>query len=393
MGSSALGVVLVIIRAPRPQARFTQIRNDVLRDERLSYRSRGVLACLLSYPDDWRTDSVEIAKRGKEGREAVRTALRELEGVGYIIRDRVKAPQEHGFIWRPVVYVYDTPEAAAEAAADRAARRAGPPSDLTAVTSTEAGAEPGDGNLGAREPGAPGPRAPEKAAPFKDCPPNTEDEQNQRARAVEVDGQTTSAASGRARADDDPSSLLVRAEALAGPTSDEATLFESESSDADASGTPPDSASPPRSGPAGSEDPDFVRFWTTGPKRGARKAAYTAWRRARRGASVGAIEAGWTAHVAEWTNWAEVDRSFIPHASTWLSEARWNDPPEPRRTPSHLSTVPAGRRREDPTTQAHREAAELQADWEAGNVRPEDLFPKQARLAREAAARAGRRSA
>jgi hypothetical protein len=97
-----------IIRAPRPDGNFTVIRNTVLRDERLSYRARGVLAAILSRPDNWRTDSDSLARQGKEGRDAVRTALKELEDIGYLVRFREQDKKTGQ--WRSHCFVYDDPE-------------------------------------------------------------------------------------------------------------------------------------------------------------------------------------------------------------------------------------------------------------------------------------------
>lgn len=96
-----------IIRAPRPESDYVTIRNDVLRDSRLSYRARGVLAVILSRPDNWRTDAASLCRQGAEGRDAIRSALTELEDAGYIARERL---QDERGRWRTVALVFDTPQ-------------------------------------------------------------------------------------------------------------------------------------------------------------------------------------------------------------------------------------------------------------------------------------------
>ncbi|SDR62314.1 hypothetical protein SAMN05216511_7338 [Streptomyces sp. KS_16] len=95
------------IRRTQPKFSFVQVPNLVARDYRLSWRARGLLVELLSYPPGWETtvdDMVDRAKKeaakhgGKvEGREAMRSAANELVQFGYIIRNRFQDERGH---WR-----------------------------------------------------------------------------------------------------------------------------------------------------------------------------------------------------------------------------------------------------------------------------------------------------
>ena len=95
-----------IIRAPRPESGFVQIRNEVARDSRLSYKARGILIEILSRPDNWETSADALAASGPDGRTAVLSGLRELREAGYLTTVRQRL--EDG-TFNTVSTVYDTP--------------------------------------------------------------------------------------------------------------------------------------------------------------------------------------------------------------------------------------------------------------------------------------------
>jgi hypothetical protein len=64
---------------------FTQISNEVLLDERLSFKARGILALLLSRPKNWKIYIDEIVERSDlDGKHSVRTGFKELKTFGYL---------------------------------------------------------------------------------------------------------------------------------------------------------------------------------------------------------------------------------------------------------------------------------------------------------------------
>lgn len=65
---------------------FTQVANGVLNDSRISYMAKGVYAYLYSKPEGWDFSENRIAKDAKNSRRSVRTALKELEDIGYLVR-------------------------------------------------------------------------------------------------------------------------------------------------------------------------------------------------------------------------------------------------------------------------------------------------------------------
>lgn len=96
----------MIVRSPRPD-RYAIIANETLRDSRLSFRARGLLAYLLSMPDNWQTSSERISRETTEGRDAIRAALRELETIGYVAR--IRSQSEDGR-WKSELVVWDQPD-------------------------------------------------------------------------------------------------------------------------------------------------------------------------------------------------------------------------------------------------------------------------------------------
>lgn len=75
---------------------FVVLPNETVNDKRLSFRARGLLAYLIGRPPGWRFATERIAKESggplAEGRDAVRSAMRELIALGYLRRSTRSAP-------------------------------------------------------------------------------------------------------------------------------------------------------------------------------------------------------------------------------------------------------------------------------------------------------------
>jgi len=84
------------------KAGFAQIPNSVFNDKRLSYRALGLLAYLLSKPPNWNPVMAELRKERKERKGAVRTAVAELEKLGYLTKTarRTAAGRVNGWAYR-----------------------------------------------------------------------------------------------------------------------------------------------------------------------------------------------------------------------------------------------------------------------------------------------------
>ena len=80
-----------------------------LYDTELSWKAKGLLAHLLSRPDDWQVYEIEIQKHARDGRQSTRSALKELIEKGYI--DRTQKRDDKG---KFIGYEYDVYEIPAE---------------------------------------------------------------------------------------------------------------------------------------------------------------------------------------------------------------------------------------------------------------------------------------
>lgn len=76
--------------APLPQDHFTVVRNQWVRDDRLSWKARGLLAYLSSHALTFETSLERLTDQGPDGRDAVRSGLNELADAGYLIRSRAR---------------------------------------------------------------------------------------------------------------------------------------------------------------------------------------------------------------------------------------------------------------------------------------------------------------
>lgn len=73
---------------------YTVMSNTHLRDDKLTLKAKGLLSQILSLPEDWRYSIAGLTKLNSDGKDAVRSAIRELEKAGYI--ERRKIQDEHG---------------------------------------------------------------------------------------------------------------------------------------------------------------------------------------------------------------------------------------------------------------------------------------------------------
>lgn len=85
---------------------FTTIPNSIFRDNRMSLKAVGLLCRLLSLPSDWEFSEAGLVAITKDGRDSIRSAIKELETLGYLHRERARSGGKFaGAIW----HVYEFP--------------------------------------------------------------------------------------------------------------------------------------------------------------------------------------------------------------------------------------------------------------------------------------------
>ena len=72
------------IRRAARRHRFVIVDQAAVEDMHQSWAARGLLAYLLSRPDDWKVLVNDLKKRGNLGRDGIYALLRELRSAGYV---------------------------------------------------------------------------------------------------------------------------------------------------------------------------------------------------------------------------------------------------------------------------------------------------------------------
>ncbi|MEK6993467.1 helix-turn-helix domain-containing protein [Paenibacillus sp. FSL K6-1566] len=96
-----------IVRVSKRESGYAIIDPFFLSDERLSWKAKGLLAYLLSKPSNWRVFTSDLVKRSKDGRDAVYSAIKELESCGYVERRQTR--DESNRITGMETVVYERP--------------------------------------------------------------------------------------------------------------------------------------------------------------------------------------------------------------------------------------------------------------------------------------------
>ena len=87
---------------------FTVIDNNIFKNKKMSLKSKGLLALMLSLPDEWEYSERGLTVLSTDGRDSIRSGLRELEELGYLIRKQIR--NEVGQLVGNQYNVYEEPK-------------------------------------------------------------------------------------------------------------------------------------------------------------------------------------------------------------------------------------------------------------------------------------------
>jgi len=83
------------------QRDYTVMNNTFLRDNKLSWKAKGLFAYILSLPEDWKIYLNELQTHATDGETSLRSAIKELINNGYIVQKRLKDDKGR---WASYVY-------------------------------------------------------------------------------------------------------------------------------------------------------------------------------------------------------------------------------------------------------------------------------------------------
>ncbi|EMK2594077.1 DnaD domain protein [Bacillus cereus] len=92
----------------RKDNNYSVINNTGLKDNRLSWKAKGILAYALTLPDAWEFHINELSQHAKDGKDSLRSGLSELKKYGYLKRYAVRDEQTQKIVsW--ATEIHETP--------------------------------------------------------------------------------------------------------------------------------------------------------------------------------------------------------------------------------------------------------------------------------------------
>lgn len=93
-----------VIRVQKRPNNFVMMDKSFLEDTRLSYKAKGILAYLLSKPDNWKVIVGNLVNYSTDGKASVYAGLKELKECGYYKKIPIRDDKGHFVRWESTVY-------------------------------------------------------------------------------------------------------------------------------------------------------------------------------------------------------------------------------------------------------------------------------------------------
>jgi len=82
---------------------YVLLNKTFLNQKNLSFKAKGLLSFLLSLPDDWNVNIEHLSKISTDGKDSVRTAIKELIETKYITRNKIKNEKGQFENWEYII--------------------------------------------------------------------------------------------------------------------------------------------------------------------------------------------------------------------------------------------------------------------------------------------------
>ena len=83
---------------------YSIISNSLLTDKRLSWAARGLMAYLMTKPNNWEVRQSDLIAQSPAGRVVIERCIKELKELGYIHQDRVRDSDGR---YKTITFVYE----------------------------------------------------------------------------------------------------------------------------------------------------------------------------------------------------------------------------------------------------------------------------------------------
>jgi hypothetical protein len=83
---------------------FTIVSNEIFQRRDVSARAKGIYAYIMTLPDDWKIYKQEVFTHFSEGKNALDSAFKELEKLGYISKEKTKNEKGQFVGWDYTIY-------------------------------------------------------------------------------------------------------------------------------------------------------------------------------------------------------------------------------------------------------------------------------------------------